>query len=250
MEFKVLDDFVSFIFVPHLMVYIIYITIKCHVSVSLEVLCNLIDHHKLDCDEDSAHFSLFCILTFGCFCGCCGNCCCFANDLFVTVIEYSLNFDRWLIKLLLGRGGGVIERHHDAYRPDEESNGKPFAPIYIRYKRLNSFEVNMLSTLLFTFGLVIGITAFDIYFLDVLHACTDDRSYSCFVSPVDPLANNAELGITTDRINSCIPWENVSISDQVYVVCYKWIYNFKGVTVAVRGWLTVLLKLLHQSLYH
>ena len=63
--------------------------------------------------------------------------------------------------------------------------------------------------------------------------CTDDRSFSCFVVPFDAHANKSELGITNKRIDSCSQWENTNISDQVYVVCYKWVYNFKGVTIVV-----------------
>ena len=61
--------------------------------------------------------------------------------------------------------------------------------------------------------------------------------------PVDVNANKTELGITNKRIGSCSQWENSNISDQVYVIiCYKWVYNFKGVTVAV-GSLLVLFQL-------
>jgi hypothetical protein len=120
------------------------------------------------------------------------------------------------MKLLLGREG-VVERHRDDYRPDEDSEGQPFTPIYIRNKSLSSNEVGILSTLVWTFGLLICITAFDIYFLDVSYVCTDDKSFSCFVLPVDVNANKTELGTTNQRIDSCSPWENTNISDQVYV---------------------------------
>ena len=192
-----------------------------------------------DSEDGEEHLSLFCLLTCCCFCCCCCNCCNRAKDLIKDVIKYNLKFDRWLIKLLLGREEGVIERHCDDYRSDEDSKGKPFAPIYIRNKSLSPYEVTILSTLVFTFGLLISITAFDIYFLDVSYACTDDRSFSCFVLPVHVNANKSELGITNERIDSCSPWENTNISDQVYVICYKWIYNFKGVTVAVGALLTL-----------
>ena len=117
--------------------------------------------------EDDKHFSLFCLLTCCCFCCCCCNCCKRADNLLTKVVKYNLKFGRWLIKLLLGREEGVVERHHDDYQPDEDSKGKPFAPIYIRNTLLSSTEVTILSTLVFTFGLLIGITAFDIFFLDV-----------------------------------------------------------------------------------
>jgi hypothetical protein len=133
----------------------------------------------------------------------------------------------------------VVERHSDDYQPDEDSKGKPFAPIYIRNKSLTPTEVTILTTLVFTFGLLICITAFDIYFLDMSYGCTDDRRFRCFVLPGNIYTNKSELGITNKRISNCSQWENTNISDQVYVICYKWVYNFKGVTVAVGALLTV-----------
>ena len=61
----------------------------------------------------------------------------------------------------------MVERHHNDYQPDEDSEGRPFALIYIRNKSLSSTEVGVLTTLIWTFGLLIGITAFDMFFLDV-----------------------------------------------------------------------------------
>ena len=235
MAFEIFDEFIHFIIWPHIAVYVFYFIVK-YMSIFLEIGFILYN----DDDEDGEnHLSLFCLLTCCCFGCCCCNCCNRAKDLIKKVIKCDLKLDRWLIKLLLGRQEGVIERHHDGYRVDEDSEGKPFSPIYIRHKSLSSFEVTILSTLVFTFALLVGITAFDIYFLDVSYACSDDTSFSCFVLPVNVSANKTELGITNKRIDSCSPWENNNISDQVYVVCYKWIYNFKGVTVAVGALLTL-----------
>ena len=232
MAFDILDDFIHFVIWPHIMVYILYFVVK-YLTLILEIIYYFTDQHS---EADEENHSLFCLLTCCCFCCCCCNCFCCryccnccnsAENLIKTIIKYNLKFDRWLIKLLLGREEGVVERHNDDYRSDEDSEGKVFAPIYIRNKSLTSTEVSILSTLVFTFGLLISITAFDIYFLDVSYACTDDNSFSCFVLPVNADSNRSELGITNERISSCSPWENTNISDQVYVVCYKWIYNFK-----------------------
>ena len=161
---------------------------------------------------------LFGLRNTGCYMYFCRrNCSNSANNPITKAINLSLKFDRWLIKLLLGREEGVVERHHDDYRPDEDSQGKPYAPIYIRNKSLSHSEIGIMTTLVLMFGLLIGITAFDIFFLDVSYACTDDRSFSCFVVPVDVNANKTELGITNKRIGSCSQWENSNISDQV---CY------------------------------
>ena len=231
MVFHIYDEFVHFIIWPHIVVYILYFIVKYLSFLSFSLL-----YHR------SGDYSFFCVFTCGCFCRCCCNCCCCTKKLLTKAIKYNLKFDRWLIKLLLGREEGVVERHHDDYRPDEDSEGKPFAPIYIRNKSLSYNEVSILITLVLTFGLLIGITAFDVYFLDVSYACTDDRTFSCFVLPVNIDTNETELGITKQRINSCSPWENSNTSDQVYVVCYKWVYNLKGVTV-VAGSLFTLFQL-------
>ena len=116
----------------------------------------------------------------------------------------------------------------------EYSEDRPFAPIlHIRNKILSYTEVGILTIVVWTLELLIDITAFDVFFLDVSHVCTDDRNFSCFVVPFDIHANKSELGITNQRINNCSQWENTNISDQVYFVCYKWVYDFKGVTVVV-----------------
>ena len=235
MAFDIFDEFVNFILWPHLVGYLFYVSIKT-MSVWLEIMY---DPECSGPEDEDEHYSLFCFLTCGCFFHCCCNCCKRANNPITKAMTYNLEFDRWLIKLLLGREEGVVERHHDDYQPDEDSEGKPFTPIYIRNKSLSSTEVSILTILVFMFGLLIGITAFDVYFLDVSYACTDDRSFSCFVLPVSVDTNKTELGITNQRIDSCSQWENTNISDQVYVLCYKWTYNFKGVTVTVGALLTL-----------
>ena len=222
MAFDTFDEFIDFILLPHVVVYNLYVHAK-YIRIISSSFRNV----------DSQPSSILYLLTCGCFFHCCCNCCCSASNVLKKAVEYNLKFDRWLIKLFLGRAEGVVERHHDDYRPDEESEGRTFAPIYIRNKSLSHTEVGALTTLILTFGLLIGITAFDIYFLDVSHVCTDDRSFSCFAIPFDIHANKSELGITNQRINNCSQWENTNISDQVYFVCYKWVYDFKGVTVVV-----------------
>ena len=209
-----------------MVVYVLYFFVK-YLSF---IFYSLNRHHS------KYYGSLFCLLTCGCFCCCCCNCC---NSVDNLLTKCNWKLDRWLLKLLLGRQEGVTERHHNDYQPDEDSEGKLFAPIYIRNKSLSSNEVGILTTLVLTFGLLIGITAFDVYFLDVSYACTDDKSFSCFVLPRYYDADRSELGITNQRINSCSPWENSNISDQVYVVCYKWVFNFKEVIIAVGGLLTL-----------
>ena len=224
MAFDTFDEFVKFTLLPHIVVYYLYMVVKYIPIISSRIR---------NVNSLTQPFSIFCLLTCGCFCHCCCNCCGSASNLLKKVVEYNLKFDRWLIKLLLGREEGVVERHHDDYQPDEDSEGRPFAPIYIRNKSLSYAEVGILITLTLTFGLLIGITAFDVFFLDVSHVCTDDKRFSCFVVPFEAHANKSELGITNQRINNCSQWEHTNISDQVYVICYKWVYNLKGVTIVI-----------------
>ena len=106
MAFDILDEFVHFIILPHSVVYILYYFVK--------YVLFLIYYHDIFILYWKFVVDLFGLRNTGCYMYFCRrNCSNSANN--------PMKFDRWLIKLLLGREEGVVERHHDDYRPDEDS---------------------------------------------------------------------------------------------------------------------------------
>ena len=146
-------------------------------------------------------------------------------------------FMRWVITLVLGREEGVVERFKDYYRNDElDENGLP--ALYIRNKKLEPYEVNLLAVLLITFGLIIAVTAFDLFLFDVTYTCTDNPDIYCFVT--DSLnGSESDLNITNERITDCQYWNSESISGRFTFTCFRSAYNTEATLAAVGGLITL-----------
>ena len=191
MRFDTLDEFKTFYLLPHLTVYSIYIVIK-YILLIYAWLRFI-----------SSKYS-----STVCSCSCCH--CCFM-------------LQRWIIKLLLGGEESLVKRFN-TYKDDEYINGLP--TLYIRNKRLTPGEINVLALLIITFLLLILITAFDLFFINITYVCTDDPGIYCFVTDVNT---------TNQRITDCQYWSN---ENEFTIVCFQWVYNSKATIAAVGGLIT------------
>ena len=98
-----LDIFELFLRIPRFVAYYLYMVIKYTCS-------GPIKNKSLYCDP----FCCFCYLGSVCFCC---RCCC-RDDILerakLKAKKLRLTFDQWLVKLIFGREGGVVERVNDA----------------------------------------------------------------------------------------------------------------------------------------
>ena len=141
-----------------------------------------------------------------------------------------------MIKILLGRQEGVVERFEDSYMNDElDRDGIP--RLYIRNKLLAPYEVNVLALLIITFGIIIAITVFDIFFLDITHTCAENPKIYCFITTLTVNGSRSDLNNTNERITDCQKyWNNEDIT--ATFTCFRWAMDFKITTAAVGGLIT------------
>ena len=199
MSLETLDEFNTFYLLPHLIVYYIYIVIKYILLIYAWL-------RFISSKYSGKMFSYFCC------CCCCQRSC-----------NYCFMLQQWIIKLLLGREASVVKRFN-TYKDDEYINGIP--TLYIRNKRLTPGEISVLALLIITFSLLILITAFDLFFINITYVCTNNPGIYCFVT---------DLNITNKRITDCQHWNNKS---EVTIVCFQWAYNSKATIAAVGGLIT------------
>ena len=114
-------------------------------------------------------------------------------------------------------------KRFNTYKDDEYIDGIP--TLYIHNKRLTPGEISVLALLIITFLLLILITAFDLFFINIAYVCTSNPGIYCFVT---------DLNITNKRITDCQHWNE----SEVTIVCFQWAYNSKATIAAVGGLLT------------
>lgn len=236
MAVETFSDFLQFILWPHYITYLFYVAVKYTQFVFAR------------CAEgyDLIDILLFLLSFLWCCCCCCCCCCYCAGDeenicsfSWKKAKHYRLILDRSLIKLLLGKQEGVVERFN-TYRHDE-LDVDHLPKLYIRNKELTPYEAYLLALLILTFGILISITAFDLYFLDITHSCTEDPSLHCFVARVQYLSPNAtelDPNVTNERVTDCQYWtsnDNISVG----FTCFRWAFNSEITIGAVGGLITL-----------
>ena len=264
MAIETLNSFLLFLILPHLLTYLLYfvlkytqllyICIRATFRISSTFFKRLrtrplslaVDYSALTrgdpVDLNLIDVVLFSIsLFYFCCCFCC--CCCTKENLcckaWKKAKHYRSKLDRWMIKILLGKQEGVVERFED-YKNDElDDDGLP--KLYIRNKLLTPYEANVLALLIITFGILIAVTAFDLFFLDITHTCSENPKIYCFLINLTNLALNgseSDLNITNERITDCqYYWNNENIS--ATFLCFRWAYKSEITSGAVGGLITI-----------
>ena len=138
---------------PHLIVYYIYIVIKY-------ILLIYALYQAVKC----LGIFVAAVVNWQCSCTCC------------------FMLQRSIIKLLLGREASMVKRFH-TYKDDEYINGIP--TLYIHNKRLTPGEISVLALLIITFLLLIPITVFDLFFINITYICTSNPGIYCFVTDLN-----------------------------------------------------------------
>ena len=256
MAVESLADFEAMSFLPHVIVYAVYVGVKYTLLLTELVLHFLSRYHRHSlgqiANSDVVHilFFLFSLLTL-CFCCCC---CCgkkrgAISYLFDKTHIFSAKLMHFVVATLFGSGEGIVERYltHDKAKKLKTPTST-IPKLYIRNMELSSCEVSHLALLFFTFILLTNVTSWDLFFLDESYVCSESPNVSCFPIPKDPL-----LGLTTDgmevgvdfseihkqRITNCSFWNSDSISSQVTFMCFHWVFNSDATISAFGGLLMI-----------
>ena len=149
-----------------------------------------------------------------------------------------LTFDQWLVKLIFGQEGGVVERVNDAYRVDHlDEDGIP--TLYIRNKRLNAEEIQCLSSMVLSFCLLTIVAVYDVFLFRVTYTCSDSPGDFCFVSSVNRSENVTRFIFPGDKVTDCQLFNKEGIVNRTVIKCYQWAYDFQGSLIALGGFLAL-----------
>lgn len=142
-------------------------------------------------------------------------------------------FSGWLVRLVFGKSEGVSEDKKGVSENEDLSfHGKD---LYINDKPMEKLDINILGTIILCFGLLVLITAYSTYLLEVSHTCSEDTAIYCFPR----LFGNESLIITEDElkypITNCSQWVNSTIGPQVTFQCFRYAYNLQAAIATAGG---------------
>lgn len=146
---------------------------------------------------------------------------------------------RSLVLLVFGGRLGVVHKHKDEYRPDEEDE-KKVPTLHIRNTRLDYQAIELLVILIFSFAIIAMGTALNTSLLSVTRICSEDPNIHCYAEAIDG-NDDIQKNITHGKeITDCAFWNSEGISSRVTFTCFRFKNSF-GIFIAVfSGMLTIL----------
>ena len=171
------------------------------------------------------------------FCSYCCNCKKACEEKACPCWEKSItSFFRWLIRIIFGKSEGVSEEKdeevHKQIRVEKQGN------VHINHYELKCLHTNVLGVIILCFGLLVGITMYTAYLLEVSHVCSEDTAVYCFPQLIDPNNPNSPSLNISDRqnpITDCNRWTNSSIAPFVTFQCFRYAFNAKEALVTAGG---------------
>ena len=206
---------------------------------------------------------------------CCkeGKCCCkksssgnrATNKCFRFVKKlggWVTSFNKWLIKLVFGKSEGVSEgkgkKPTEKKKKEEEFKYTQEKGLVINNRLLDATAINILGSIIICFALLVGITAYSAYLLDISHTCSEDPAIYCypqFINPNDPDNPNVtqnefpsefidpddsdNLTLTQNQFSEpifdCSEWTNSSIAPKITFQCFRFDFNAQAAMVVMGG---------------
>ncbi len=251
MAIESLSDFEAMSFLPHVIVYAVYVAMKYSLLLT-ELVLHLLSryHHSVGkvVNSDIVHILFFLLsLLVSCFCCCC---CCgkkrgAISYLFNKTHILSAKLMHFVVSALFGSGEGIVEQYLKHGKAKKPKSPTTIPKLYIRNVELGSYEISHLTLLIFTFFLLADVTSWDAFLLEETHVCSESPNISCFPVSKD-LSSTDRINITVDfskiherRITNCSFWNSENISSQVTFICFQWVFNSDTTLSAIGGLLTV-----------
>ena len=251
MAIESLSDFEAMSFLPHVIVYAVYVAVK-YALLLTELVLHLLSryHHSVGkiANSDIIHILFFLLsLLASCFCCCC---CCGKKRgtilyLFNKTHILSAKLMYFILVTLFGSGEGVVKRYLKRDKAKKLKTSTTIPKLYIRNVELSTCELSHLSLLIFTFILLANITSWDSFFLEETYVCSESPNISCFPVPKD-LSSTEGIELSIDfskiheqRITNCSFWNNENISSHVTFMCFQWIFDSRATVSGFGGLLTL-----------
>ena len=159
------------------------------------------------------------------------------NDFCSIVCNCIQHLSAWMVRIIFG-SEGVSEKKEEVTGHGGSTQVAKKA-IYINGKEMKAIDVNILGAIIVCFGLLVAITAYNTYLLEVTNTCSEDPAIHCF-----PLLTNDSEIITPKSdlatpITNCSEWTESSISPYVTFQCFHYVFNANA-ALAVAGGLLAL----------
>ena len=155
-----------------------------------------------------------------------------------TCSDYVTRFSSWLVRLVFGKSEGVSED-----KVDEEALQVDGKILYINDEKMSKLDINILGTIVLCFGLLMFITAYSTYLLEVSHTCSEDTAIYCFPRFIGQIPENESFMITEDDLNypitDCSQWVNSTIGPLVTFQCFRYAYNLQAALGTAGGLLAL-----------
>ena len=247
-----IDHFHQILYWPHMVAYLFYLIQKCLMFLAL------IGHFI--CEKRKGEFKLFqcfdlvgltilcvtccyaCVCCCSCFCCPCRGRCCFNEDFdfeeevtkpFISFLYKSrVNFDRWVVKIILGKDEKIVSRVDDYVNDKVDKDGIP--NLYIHGQRLTHIHIRALYILVFMFSLLTLGSAWGTFVFNITHICVDDHpNIYCFAVPSD---YDTSLSISKERVTNCSHWSDLN---GVEFTCFQFAYNMPDALATFGGLLAL-----------
>ena len=148
---------------------------------------------------------------------------------YTKISGWIVRFNSWLIQLIFGES--------EVFSEDDRGKG-----VYINGKKLKSIDVNILGAIIICFGMLVAISAYCTYLLEVTYTCSDDGSIYCYLDYFnyndsdDTYISEIDLKYP---IYDCAMWTNSSLAPYIDFICFQYVLNAEGALAVAGGLLSV-----------
>ena len=158
----------------------------------------------------------------------CPSCCKKCQNKCSDVVT---GFSAWLVKMVFSQSEGFADERMYS------RSGKKTKGMFINGKPMDNIDINILGIIIFCFGLLVAISAYDTYLLEITHTCSDDDAIYCFpdyadyTDPDNPDIPEVLFLIPISAILNCSFWTHPSIVSKITFTCYRYAFNAKEALV-------------------
>ena len=161
----------------------------------------------------------------------------------------------WMVRIIFGGTEGISEHKpktklyknnvtedqtndNHALESEETEDGRK---VYIRGIEVEGIDLDILGIIILCFGLLLLLTMYSTYLLDVSFICSEDPTLYCFPQLVSNNDINNSVIDTNKRITNCDIWTNQNVTFR----CFEYALNAKEVLVVGGGLISIFVVGMH-----
>jgi hypothetical protein len=160
-----------------------------------------------------------------------------------TVAKWNYRVNGWMIGLVvdateLPKDGEETETIFQVGKGKKSKD----TTFYIHGRKVGTPDINALGTTVMLLILLMCITAYSVFLLEVTHTCSDDIGISCYLrfsdenDPDNPNITEEEMRFP---ITDCSLWQNPSIEEFISFQCFTYAFNIQGALATAGGLIVI-----------